>query len=275
MHLVESIRERVWLSRAPEVQTIFQQHIARNAVVVVGGPGESPRYDSGLLWAAYWVAPGGSVCIADPQSTGDDPTRSESYDRKYILGTGDVAEYQTYLNVMKEAGLPLSSVTWLGRQSTLWHMPELSDGMVDNVMDHYTSVFLLRVLALPTKETRNLWGRILAEYRRVLRPGGTLLLQSHMAPAHVDGVFASHEELMRQMRDAGFRVSHLLVRDGLRVPLSDDVFARLKKPENFFGSDAAKKAATLAAYVRNIHGVPTITPPPFYPSPDVYIAQKV
>lgn len=275
MHLVESIRERVGLSRAPEAQTIFETNIPRDATIVVGGPGESPQYDCGLLWASYWVAPGGKVLIADPQSTGEDPTRAESYDRKYVVGTGDVAEYQAYLNVLATAGLPLSDVTWLGRQSTLWHMQELPDGTVDHVMDHYTSVFLLRMLAFPMRETRDLWGRILAEYRRILRPGGTLLLQSHMRVARVDGVFASHEEIMRLMQDSGFRVSHTLVRDGLRVPLSNDVFARLKKPWYLFGPDEAKKAAILTSFVRMQRGVPAIAPLLFYPSPDVYIAEKV
>lgn len=275
MHLVESLCERVELSRAPEVQTIFEKLIPRDATIVVGGPGESPLYDNGLLWAAYWVAPGGNVLIADPQSTGEDPTHVKSCDRKYVVGTGDVAEYQSYLNVLATTGVSLAPVTWLGRQSSLWHMPEILDGIVDHVMDHYTSVFLLRMLVLPTKETKDLWGRILAEYRRVLRPGGTLFLQSHMRGAPVDGVFASHEEIMRQMQDAGFRVSHTLARDGLRVPLSHDVFNRLKKPWYVFGQNDAKKAMELASFVRMQRGAPTIAPLLSYPSPDVYIAEKV
>ena len=275
MQCIESIRDTLELFRAPKAQEVFETHIRRDATVVIGGPAESPKYDAGLLWAAYWLAPGGKIFIADPQSTGDDPTYSQSYDRKFVIGIGDVSEYKSYLDILRGAGQALAKPDWLGRQSTLWNMPELADNSMHHILDHYTSVFLLRVLALPMRENRDLWRRILAEYHRVLRPGGTLLLQSHMRVSRVDGVFSSHHEIMHQMNLAGFRVSHQMVQDGLRVPMPNDVFVRLKKPGGLFGPDDAKRVADLASSVRIIRGVPTIMPLPYYPSPDVYIAEKV
>lgn len=263
MHLIESVCESVGVPFGPEVHHVFETHIARDASIVIGGPGASPRVDCGLLWASFWVAPGGKISVADPKSSGEDPTRAEPYDSRYVTGSGDVKEYQTYLQYLAIAGLPLAPVEWLGRQSTLWHMPGLGDGTVDHVMDHYTSIFLLRRLALPKEETVDLWKKILREYRRILKPGGTLLLQSDMRKARVPGVIESHEDMMGSMREAGFEASHLRTRDIVHIPLPRDVCRYLKVT-----SDGGNPW-------RTTHDMSVITSSPYYSSPDLYIARKV
>lgn len=267
--LIEVMTERL---HRPQVERLFEELVPRDAQVVVGGPGESPEYDAGLLWASSWVTDGGTVWIADPQSTGPNQRHELAYDARYVLGTGDVAEYERYLIVAKVAGLPLSKVEWLGRQSTLWQMPGIANESVDIVMDHYTSTFLLRGLAFipPTK----LLPDILAEYRRILKPGGKVLFQTDRK-LRVDGLFRIQEGMSDALVQSGFSVSHHAVRDRLPIRMSEEVYQHLVwMSMDYLRPETAKIASAFFKHVRKMGTPPILLFKPYYVCPDLYVATK-
>lgn len=221
--------ERVLRLGSDEAGEIYADHIHANDQVVVVGPSVSPFLDPTLLFVASRLGLKRDVFIADPQSgkIHSLEERMEARDTAGgIAGVGNVTLYTRELEVMRDCGLSLATPIWLGSQSGVHNIP-LVDGSVDRIVDHNTSVFVAGCESGHAHflDTLDHMDKTLHEYRRVLKYGGTVMLQTDARDWHV-GEYTLDRVLPDLMRDHGFSLQHVHVRDVFTIVFPQDVFDR-------------------------------------------------
>lgn len=208
------------INRLIEASNIYGENIRPNDVVVVVGPSSSLLHDGTLLFVSRSVTDG-TIYIADP-ITRSDPRSNDEMEKAIggkVTGIGDVSNYLSELNALKNAGMSLSDPIWLGPESAAQKIP-LPDNFADLIVDHNTSVFLA---GLPSNtnvaERERILQVIYSEYHRVLKPLGKVLLQTSNDRYQLGGGLTSVGLLERVLAANGFSIIEQKVEDVTKIPI--------------------------------------------------------
>lgn len=195
----------IFPGRNSELSTLYRRYIRPTDVVVDVGPGWTIRDDPSLVLLANMLSNGGKLYIVDPLSQ-----------THGAQGTGNVDIPMTEVKELRKCGMPLAEPTWLGKDSHAEHIP-LADHSVDAIVDHNTSLFLMQTNNDRSKEDG--LQSIYREYRRILRHGGRLILQTDCARFGT-----TRKQLENVLSRVGFGVKYERVQDVCSIPITEETF---------------------------------------------------
>jgi len=194
----------------------YKNHIRPGMKALVVGPSKHLSYDPSLLYTAQLLGPDGVLYICDPQSSAEKDRRKAH--AHTIRGYGDTSVVIAELEELRKLGMELPRIEWLGRESYI-QATGLGEGSVDVIVDHGTSPFVAGSVSDNSSNREKDLGLIYPEYSRVLKTGGTLILQTHRG--NYDKGKAPLTGEIATALNPFFQLSYHRVDDMFQIPVSD------------------------------------------------------
>ena len=216
----------------PEAWEIYKRKIVSGSTALVVGPSISIGADPSLLQTTYRLGQAGRVFVCDPQEKFlehfKDPDKLYDEARKpegeRTIGYGDVRGHLRQLQQLKALGMPLANAEWLGVSSSAIRM-SLQDSHVDSIVDHGTSIFIATNGKADPWDSLPLLRRIYAEYRRVLKPRGNLLLQRNVSRYGL----SNDDVVIKALKENGFLIDEeVKVKDVFQVEIEAKTFSKIR-----------------------------------------------
>lgn len=252
---------------------VFAQYIQKDHDVVVMGPGAGIAYDSSLLMVARLLGRAGNLLVVDPKSVSH-RVRNNIVEKGPIRGAGDIDGHLRQFKYLYDNDMEVALPQWVGPKGTC-ASTTLGDQQCDLIVDHNTSPF---VTGSDDREERIYWlEKTYGEYFRILKPGGTLLLQTNNK-RYKFGNSRGKIPLVKMLREAGFSVIQKKVLDKFKINLSEEeaelmrtvpidveIFDKISHniKQDELGKYYFERSASQSQFVSS------------HESPDMYIARKV
>lgn len=212
--------------KSPIASDIYKQHINPDNSVAVVGPSTSIFEDYTLFLVSSLLTRRGTLFVVDPQASKDsrdfEEIRKES--GGYVTGHGEIDRHIDQILTLEKLGIPLAKPKWLGKKSSAQNIL-LPDHSCDVLADHNTALFVAGTKGYKSNEKRQEMALAsFKEYSRVLNRNGTLLFQT-------SNEYDLDKGLEALLASVGISAYKLEVEDGARIPVSEDVYKKLKKPD--------------------------------------------
>ena len=251
------------INQPREAGEVYRTYIHPGDTVVVLGPSDSVFSDPTLCYVSRLLARGGRVLVADPQSS-EHPIRDNAHREEItstvgpVAGIGDVHKHLEDLRMFRMAGIPLAVPEWLGPTSGI-HAIGCLDESVDAIVDHATVFIAGFGMHMYREYAEAVLRKGFRESHRVLKPGGVLLLQTHIV-SYGDGVLPYKQNLPDFLDESGFSVEERRVQDAFTIDGSRQAWETLKEQWNGKYSNKFTGKLRLLAHA--------------YPSPDLLVCTK-
>lgn len=258
---------------------LYRENIPAGSKVALIGPSNSALEDASFLYLTWLLREQGSILVVDPNSFSD-PLHWQS--AAYARAAGGIGNIDRYLAELEKLRPHLSIISservkWLGKHSVAQNTA-LPENYLDRVVDHFTSTHI--VTNRPPSEGKrkeDMLKEILAEYFRILRPGGKLIFQTDREELRIRlmvGFLDYRDPLTQMFKDVGFKVEHFDVADEFDIPIdtgtNDWLFqiqhSKMSAEPNvhlFWQNVRKGKEGLYLAFGKQHH-----------PSPDFYVCEK-
>ena len=235
----------------PEAGQIYSEIIKPGQSVAVIGPSTSIVDKPALLYTCWLQRDGGTVFVVDPQwgqTTKSSADMSKEFGR--VDGAPDFNGYHMkQIEVARSKGIPLSLPRWLGPESAAQKIA-LDDASLDTIVDHTVSVFVSGLKGTDPKIRQQRLKECYDEYHRVLKPGGTLILQTNRKEYDLKRSLFNKSLLDRVLEQSGLSiVKELEVADDFRIPIDPSVYDRWQ-PREYPGTESYQAAEAYFMFSR-------------------------
>lgn len=211
-------------SASPSAGKLYRENIPPGSKVALFGPSNSAFFDASFLYLTWILREHGNILVVDPVSFSDPLHWQSAAYQRTAGGIGNIDRYLSELEILRPHLSIIGSdrVKWLGKHSVAQNTG-LPENYVDCVVDHFTSTHI--VINRPASEGKskeNMFKEILAEYFRILRPGGKLIFQTDRDELRIHQLidFLGYgEPVTRILKDVGFSVERFDVADEFDIQI--------------------------------------------------------